>query len=86
MPTCPLGYPRVKLQYCIEKIAVRQLIGDDNFNFGNSEGNDVEMAGDPDPLDDLPKHDPNHVTEEKAETAFQERLTESGYFILQRAV
>ncbi|EEB70301.1 tetratricopeptide TPR_2 [Ruegeria sp. R11] len=43
------------------------------------------MAGDPDPLDELPKRDPNHVTEEKAETAFQGLLTESGCFILQRA-
>lgn len=38
-----------------------------------------------DHLDDLPKRDPNHVTEEKAETAFQGCLTESGRFILQRA-
>jgi hypothetical protein len=38
-----------------------------------------------DHLDDLPKRDPNHVTEERAETAFQGRLTESGRFILQRA-
>ncbi len=36
-------------------------------------------------LDDLPKRDSNHVTEEKAETAFQARLTESGRFVLQRA-
>lgn len=43
------------------------------------------MAGSLDHLDDLPKRDPNHVTEEKAETAFQVRLTESGRFILQRA-
>lgn len=38
-----------------------------------------------DRLDDLPKRDTNHVVEEKAETAFQGRLTESGRFILQRA-
>ena len=43
------------------------------------------MADDLDHLDDLPKRDLNHVTEEKAETAFQGRLTESGRFILQRA-
>lgn len=43
------------------------------------------MAENLDHLDDLPKRDPNHVTEEKAETAFQGRLTESGRFILQRA-
>ena len=43
------------------------------------------MADNPDYLDDLPKRNSNHVTEEKAETAFQERLTESGRFILQRA-
>jgi hypothetical protein len=38
-----------------------------------------------DHLDDLPKRDPNYVTEEKAATDFQGRLTESGPFILQRA-
>ena len=43
------------------------------------------MAGDLDYLDDLPKRDANHVAEEKAETAFQGRLTASGRFILQRA-
>jgi tetratricopeptide (TPR) repeat protein len=43
------------------------------------------MASDLDRFDDLPKRDPNHVTEEKAETAFQGRLTESARFILQRA-
>ena len=43
------------------------------------------MADDLDHLDDLPKRDANHVTEEKAETAFQGRLTASGRFILQRA-
>ena len=43
------------------------------------------MADDLDHLDDLPKRDPNHVTEEKAETAFHERLSASGRFILQRA-
>jgi len=43
------------------------------------------MANDLDHLDDLPKRDANHVREEKAETAFQERLTASGRFILQRA-
>lgn len=43
------------------------------------------MADDLDHLDDLPKRDPNHVSEEKAEAAFQVRLTESGRFILQRA-
>jgi Domain of unknown function (DUF4365) len=43
------------------------------------------MADDLDHLDDLPKRDPNHVTQEKAETTFQRRLTESGRFILQRA-
>jgi|GEM_PF-700385 len=43
------------------------------------------MADDLDHLDDLPRRDPNHVTEEKAETAFQERLSASGRFILQRA-
>jgi tetratricopeptide (TPR) repeat protein len=43
------------------------------------------MAENLDYLDDLPKRDPNHVTEEKAETAFQGRLTESSRFILQRA-
>ncbi|SOC56799.1 TPR repeat-containing protein [Chromohalobacter canadensis] len=42
------------------------------------------MAGDLEYLDDLPKRAPNHVMEEKAETAFQERLTESGHFIPQR--
>lgn len=36
-------------------------------------------------LDDLPKRDANHVAEERAETAFQGRLTASGRFILQRA-
>lgn len=36
-------------------------------------------------FDDMPKRDANHVAEEKAETAFQERLTASGRFILQRA-
>lgn len=41
------------------------------------------MACDLDHLDDFPKRDPNHVTEDKAETTFQERLTESGRFILQ---
>lgn len=43
------------------------------------------MADDLDHLDDLPKRDANHITEEKAETAFQRRLTASGRFILQRA-
>ena len=43
------------------------------------------MADDLDHLDDLPKRDANHVTEEKAETAFQRLITESGRFILQRA-
>lgn len=43
------------------------------------------MAREPDPFDDLPKRDPNHVTEEKAETAFEGRLAETGCFILQRA-
>lgn len=43
------------------------------------------MADDLGPHDDLPKRDANSVTEEKAETAFQERLTASGRFILQRA-
>ena len=43
------------------------------------------MANDVEGLDDLPKRDPNHVIEEKAETAFHGRLTESGRFILQRA-
>lgn len=43
------------------------------------------MADNLDHLDDLPKRDPNHVTEDKAETAFQVCLTESGRFILQRA-
>lgn len=43
------------------------------------------MADDMDHLDDLPKRGLNHVTEEKAEAAFQRRLTESGRFILQRA-
>ncbi|MFJ6322021.1 MULTISPECIES: DUF4365 domain-containing protein [unclassified Rhizobium] len=43
------------------------------------------MADNLDHLDDLPKRDPNHVTEEKAETAFQGRLMKSGRFILQRA-
>ncbi len=36
-------------------------------------------------LDDLPKRDATHVTEEQAETAFQGCLTASGCFILQRA-
>lgn len=43
------------------------------------------MADDLDHLDDLPKRDANHVTEEKAETAFQRLLTASGRFILERA-
>lgn len=43
------------------------------------------MADDLDHLDDLPKRDANHVTEEKAETAFQRLITASGRFILQRA-
>lgn len=43
------------------------------------------MTSDLHSLDDLPKRDPNHVTEERAETVFQERLTECGNFILQRA-
>ncbi len=43
------------------------------------------MADNLDHLDDLPKRDRNHASEEKAETAFQGRLTESGRFILQRA-
>ena len=43
------------------------------------------MAENLDYLDDLPKRDPNHATEEQAETAFQGLLTESGRFILQRA-
>jgi hypothetical protein len=42
------------------------------------------MADEMGHLDDLPKRDPNHLIEEKAETAFQGRLTESGRFILQR--
>ncbi|MCS3502283.1 tetratricopeptide (TPR) repeat protein [Bradyrhizobium japonicum] len=42
------------------------------------------MADDLDHLDDLPKRDANHVTEEKAEAAFQRLLTASGRFILQR--
>jgi tetratricopeptide (TPR) repeat protein len=36
-------------------------------------------------FDDLPRRDDNHVTEEKALTAFQTRLLESGAFILQTA-
>jgi tetratricopeptide (TPR) repeat protein len=43
------------------------------------------MADDLGHLDDLPKRDANHVAEEKAEAAFQGRLTASGRFILQRA-
>ena len=43
------------------------------------------MIGELDHLDDLPRRDANHVAEEKAETAFQRRLTASGRFILQRA-
>lgn len=43
------------------------------------------MADGLDDLDNLPKRDANHVAEEKAETAFQERLTASGRFLLQRA-
>ncbi|MET3524127.1 tetratricopeptide repeat protein [Mesorhizobium abyssinicae] len=43
------------------------------------------MGSDLDHLDDLPKRDGNHVAEEKAEAAFQEHLTASGRFILQRA-
>jgi tetratricopeptide (TPR) repeat protein len=43
------------------------------------------MAGNLEYLDDLPRRASNHVTEEKAETAFQKCLTESGRFILQRA-
>ena len=42
------------------------------------------MADDLDHLDDLPKRDANHVTEEKAEAAFQRLLTASGRFIFQR--
>ncbi|MEO0922768.1 MAG: tetratricopeptide repeat protein [Pseudomonadota bacterium] len=42
------------------------------------------MTRDLDHLNDLPKRAANHVTEEKAEAAFQERLVESGRFILQR--
>ncbi|MFF0950803.1 tetratricopeptide repeat protein [Rhizobium leguminosarum] len=36
-------------------------------------------------FDDLPKRGASHETEEKAEAAFQNRLTESGRFVLQRA-
>lgn len=43
------------------------------------------MADDLDHLDDLPKRDTNHATEEKAEATLQARLTASGRFILQRA-
>lgn len=43
------------------------------------------MADDMECFDDLPERASNHVTEEKAETAFQKCLTESGLFILQRA-
>ncbi|GGF11957.1 hypothetical protein GCM10011611_17010 [Aliidongia dinghuensis] len=43
------------------------------------------MADGLDDLDNLPKRDANHAAEEKAETAFQERLTASGRFLLQRA-
>jgi tetratricopeptide (TPR) repeat protein len=43
------------------------------------------MADDLGHLDDLPKRDTNHVAEQKAEAAFQARLTASGRFILQRA-
>lgn len=43
------------------------------------------MANDKNPFDDLPKRDLRHVIEEKAETAFQSRLTANGRFILQRA-
>ncbi|MGE0767934.1 MAG: tetratricopeptide repeat protein [Hyphomicrobiaceae bacterium] len=43
------------------------------------------MADDLQHLDDLPKRDANHVAEEKAEAAFQARLTANGRFILQRA-
>lgn len=35
------------------------------------------------PFDDLPKRDRNHTVEEVAETAFRNRLVESGAFILQ---
>lgn len=43
------------------------------------------MADDMEYFDDLPERTSNHVMEEKAETAFQKCLTESGFFILQRA-
>lgn len=43
------------------------------------------MADETNPFDDLPKRDARHIIEEKAETAFQNRLTENGRFMLQRA-
>lgn len=43
------------------------------------------MANDVSYLDDLPNRPSSHVTEEKAETEFQQRLAESGCFILQRS-
>jgi hypothetical protein len=36
-------------------------------------------------FDDLPKRGASHETEEKAEATIQNRLTESGRFVLQRA-
>ncbi|WP_454686035.1 hypothetical protein [Agrobacterium leguminum] len=36
-------------------------------------------------FDDLPKRGVSHETEENAEAAFQNRLTESGRFVSQRA-
>lgn len=43
------------------------------------------MADATNPFDDLPKRDTRHVIEEKAEVAFQNRLTGNGRFMLQRA-
>lgn len=43
------------------------------------------MSDDFKDFDELPRRGVNHETEEKAETAFQNRLTESGRFVLQRA-
>lgn len=43
------------------------------------------MANDMEFFDDLPKRASTHITEEKAETAFQKCLSESGRFILQRS-
>jgi tetratricopeptide (TPR) repeat protein len=43
------------------------------------------MADHMEHLNDLPKRDPNHVIEEKAQTSFQRCLTQSGRFTLQRA-